>query len=218
MYTTRTASALALAFGLVACSDAPTAVSTPNDAGASAIAAPSSSSAERKARPAPATSVVNSPLTDAAGNIVGSFTGTIQLARVAVEGQSVIGSLLMNGTATVNGVTTDVTNVLGSGILATGGAAATAATTAAAAAPTAAAVGCSILDLTIGAIHLNLLGLDVALAQIDLDIVAVPGAGNLLGNLLCAIVGLLDGPTGGAVGGALTTLLGTINQLLSGLL
>jgi hypothetical protein len=214
--TTRTASALALAFGLVACSDAPTSVSTPSDA--AAIAAPASSSAERKARPAPTTSVVNSPLTDAAGNVVGSFTGTIQLASVAVEGQSVVGSLLMNGTATVNGVTTPVTNVVGTGILATGGAAAAAATTAAAAEPTAAAVGCSILDLTIGAIHLNLLGLDVALAQVDLDIVAVPGAGNLLGNLLCAIVGLLDGPTGGAVGGALTTLLGTINALLSGLL
>ena len=179
----------------------------------SAIGAPASASAERKARPAPVTSVVNSPLTDAAGNVVGSFTGTIQLAHVAVEGQSVVGSLLFNGTATANGVTTDVTNVVGSDILATGGTAATAA-----AAPTAAAVGCSILDLTIGAIHLNLLGLDVALAQVDLDIVAVPGAGNLLGNLLCAIVNLLNGPTGDAVGTALANLLNTINGLLGGLL
>jgi hypothetical protein len=33
----------------------------------------------------------------------------------------------------------------------------------------------------------------VDLSQIVLDIDAVPGAGNLLGNLLCAVVGILDG-------------------------
>jgi hypothetical protein len=51
---------------------------------------------------------------------------------------------------------------------------------------------CEILDLNIGAIHLDLLGLVVDLAPVDLDITAVSGAGNLLGNLLCAVVGLLD--------------------------
>jgi hypothetical protein len=211
MYTTiRTASALTLAFAFVACSDAPTAISSPDDAAASSIAAPSTASAQRTA---PSKSVVNSPLTDANGAVVGSFTGTIQLASVAVEGQSIVGSLLLNGTATVNGVTAPVTNAVGTGIISTASGAATAA-----AQPTATATGCSILDLSIGQIHLNLLGLDVTLSAIDLDIVAVPGAGNLLGNLLCAIVGLLDGPTGGAAGTALTSLLGTINTLLSGLL
>jgi hypothetical protein len=51
---------------------------------------------------------------------------------------------------------------------------------------------CEILDLDIGAIHLDLLGLVVDLAPVHLDITAVSGAGNLLGNLLCAVVGLLD--------------------------
>jgi hypothetical protein len=51
---------------------------------------------------------------------------------------------------------------------------------------------CDILNLDIGAIHLNLLGLVVDLAPIHLDVTAVPGAGNLLGNLLCAVAGLLD--------------------------
>lgn len=51
---------------------------------------------------------------------------------------------------------------------------------------------CQILDLDIGAIHLDLLGLVIDLAPIHLDITAVPGEGNLLGNLLCALVGLLD--------------------------
>jgi hypothetical protein len=54
------------------------------------------------------------------------------------------------------------------------------------------AESCSILNLDIGAIHLDLLGLVVDLSPIHLDVTAVPGAGNLLGNLLCAIAGLLD--------------------------
>ena len=46
----------------------------------------------------------------------------------------------------------------------------------------------------LGPLDLNLLGLEVHLKKVILDIiVAVPGAGNLLGNLLCAIAHLLDG-------------------------
>lgn len=52
---------------------------------------------------------------------------------------------------------------------------------------------CDILFLDLGPIFLDLLGLQVDLSQIVLDIDAVTGAGNLLGNLLCALVGLLDG-------------------------
>ncbi len=51
---------------------------------------------------------------------------------------------------------------------------------------------CKILILDIGRIHLDLLGLVINIAPIHIDITAVPGAGNLLGNLLCAIAGLLD--------------------------
>ena len=54
--------------------------------------------------------------------------------------------------------------------------------------------GCTILTLDLGPLHLDLLGLVIDLAPINLDITAVPGAGNLLGNLLCAVAGLLDGP------------------------
>ena len=54
------------------------------------------------------------------------------------------------------------------------------------------AESCPILDLDLGPIHLDLLGLVVDLDEVHLNIVAVPGAGNLLGNLLCALVGLLD--------------------------
>lgn len=54
------------------------------------------------------------------------------------------------------------------------------------------ATSCSILNLDIGRIHLDLLGLVIDLSPIHLDVTAVPGAGNLLGNLLCAVAGLLD--------------------------
>lgn len=75
---------------------------------------------------------------------------------------------------------------------------------------------CPILDLDIGAIHLNLLGLVVDLAPVHLDIVAESGPGALLGNLLCALVGLLDQQS--PLETAITNLLNTINALLSGLL
>lgn len=51
---------------------------------------------------------------------------------------------------------------------------------------------CDVLFLDLGPIFLDLLGLQVDLSPIQLDVNAVPGAGNLLGNLLCAITGLLD--------------------------
>ena len=44
---------------------------------------------------------------------------------------------------------------------------------------------CQVLNLVLGPINLNLLGLVVRTNQIDVRIDAVPGAGNLLGNLLC---------------------------------
>lgn len=52
---------------------------------------------------------------------------------------------------------------------------------------------CQILDLVLGPLDLNLLGLKVHLNRVVLNIEAAPGAGALLGNLLCAVAGLLDG-------------------------
>jgi hypothetical protein len=58
--------------------------------------------------------------------------------------------------------------------------------------PLAASGNCPILHLVLGPINLNLLGLQVTTNQIVLDITAIPGPGNLLGNLLCAVTHLLD--------------------------
>jgi hypothetical protein len=51
---------------------------------------------------------------------------------------------------------------------------------------------CQILNLVLGPINLNLLGLSVRTNQINLRIDAVPGANNLLGNLLCGLTGILN--------------------------
>jgi hypothetical protein len=78
-------------------------------------------------------------------------------------------------------------------------------------ASTSGAAACDILHLVLGPLDLDLLGLQVHLDRVVLDIVAATGAGNLLGNLLCAITGLLDG-------GPLAGLLGQLNDLLGQIL
>lgn len=78
--------------------------------------------------------------------------------------------------------------------------------------PVTAAAGdpCTILDLTLGPLHLNLLGLVVDLNQVHLTITGQTGPGNLLGNLLCGVANALNG---GQAGGLATLL----NNLLGGL-
>lgn len=73
-------------------------------------------------------------------------------------------------------------------------------------APAQATQTCTILDLTLGPLHLNLLGLVVDLNQVHLVITAQQGPGNLLGNLLCALANLLN-PSG-------TGLVLDLNRLL----
>ena len=114
----------------------------------------------------------------------GTFTGTVtNLVFSNVNGVlNVAGTL--NGTLTsATGAVTQIVN--------------------AAFSTTASATGtCQVLALTIGAIHLNLLGLIVDLNPIVLNITAQAGPGNLLGNLLCAVAHLLDnnGPVSGIAG------------------
>jgi hypothetical protein len=73
---------------------------------------------------------------------------------------------------------------------------------------------CQVLNLVLGPLDLNLLGLVVHLDRVVLNITAVPGAGALLGNLLCAVVGLLDGIGIGGLNGILANLLRAILGIL----
>jgi hypothetical protein len=138
---------------------------------------------------------ITGTFTDALGG-VGQFTGTFDLQRFAV----VNGQLVAVGTLT--GTLTDSAGtVLGSIVRTIRILLDSAATQA----------SCEILHLELGPLDLNLLGLEVHLNRIVLDITAVPGAGNLLGNLLCAIANLLNG------GGALSAIVDLLNQILRAL-
>jgi hypothetical protein len=75
-----------------------------------------------------------------------------------------------------------------------------------------AAVACNVLNLVLGPLDLNLLGLVVTLNQVNLVITAVPGAGNLLGNLLCDVANLLDG---GGLSGVLGEVAALLNEILA---
>ncbi len=70
-------------------------------------------------------------------------------------------------------------------------------------------LACEILDLRLGPLDLNLLGLVVHLDPIVLTIDAQPGAGYLLGNMLCSLAGLID-PLGG-----LQQIVNLLNQILA---
>ena len=72
---------------------------------------------------------------------------------------------------------------------------------------------CDILFLELGPIDLDLLGLQLDLSQIVLDLDAIPGPGALLGNLLCALTGLLDGGLLGDILGEVLDLIDAINDL-----
>ncbi len=72
------------------------------------------------------------------------------------------------------------------------------------------AATCQILNLVLGPLHLNLLGLHVDLNQVVLNVTGVTGAGQLLGNLLCGVTNLLNP---GLPAGQLAGLLNILQQL-----
>jgi hypothetical protein len=81
--------------------------------------------------------------------------------------------------------------------------------------------GTDVLNLSVGPVNLNLLGLKVALdncagGPITVDVTAVPGPGNLLGNLISDLAGLLDRP--GQRIGQLGHLLSEIESVIGGLI
>jgi hypothetical protein len=133
-----------------------------------------------------------------AGN---TFNGILKVTSVAAN--TVTGGLTANGT-----ITGTVTNAAGQVVQ-------TVTNLAVTNLPVASVSGsCTILTLTLGPLHLDLLGLVVDLNQVVLNITAQPGPGNLLGNLLCSVAGLLNRDNLSSV---LTQLVGLLNQILAGL-
>ena len=140
------------------------------------------------------------PPTAALGNLTGTtatggtFTGT--LSNTQFVNQNGVLTLVGNLTGTLtNAAGTVLGNVTNLPITTPVGGAAPA------------AGGCTILDLTLGPLHLNLLGLVVDLNQVHLQITGQTGNGQLLGNLLCGLANALNGG-GGGLANILNRLLG----------
>jgi len=140
---------------------------------ATAIASPAFVSAQGQSKSGPLTI----PVTGTAPT--GSFAGTFQLQKFATDstGQLVATGLLSGVVTTAAGATTSIVRTIS--LPATVG-----------------NTTCQILHLDLGPLNLDLLGLQVNLSEIVLDITAQAGAGNLLGNLLCGVANLLNNPSG----------------------
>jgi hypothetical protein len=123
----------------------------------------------------------------------GTFSGALTIARFVNDNGTLTATGVVTGIVTnaVTGATTTVVSTFATPV-------------------TIAQATCSILHLDLGPLHLNVLGLQIDLSRIVLDITGQTGAGNLLGNLLCGIAGLLDP-------GGLARLLNQILGVLGGL-
>lgn len=121
----------------------------------------------------------------------GTFNGAFQLQRFVNQNGAVMATGLLTGTVTTAaGAVTSIVQTVALPVAITD-------------------PSCQILHLDLGPLSLDLLGLQIDLSRIVLDITAQTGAGNLLGNLLCAVAGLLDNPSG---------LARLLNQILGALL
>ncbi len=184
----QTAAGLLACFALAACSDAPTTSPRADKAPSAAVT------------PAVHGGGLALPITvPLQGG--GVFQGTLNITNLALNsaGQLVASGTLI-GQTIIGGVVTPVnrtfTNVLLGLFTPSGG-------------------PCRILFLDVGPIFLDVLGLQVRTSRITVDITAVAGSGNLLGNLLCQVAHLLDqNPLNLTL---IQNLLNQINAILAGL-
>ena len=138
----------------------------------------------------PTTTAISIPISPAQSG--GVLNGVFSLTSFSVNSAGqLVANGVFTGTATVGGITQTITSTASAIVTSAG--------------------TCPILDLTLGPLHLDLLGLVVDLNQVHLTITAERGPGNLLGNLLCAVANLLNGNAGPT---ALQQLLNLLNELI----
>ncbi len=133
------------------------------------------------ALPAAKTQAATLPVSGSGNGV--NLTGTLDLTKFVVNNGQLLAVGTLTGTITdaLGNVLGTVTNLPVQIPLLFG--------------PNATTGSCTILDLVLGPLHLDLLGLVVDLNQVHLTITAQQGPGNLLGNLLCAVANLLNNPT-----------------------
>jgi hypothetical protein len=154
------------------------------------LLAATASQAASRAPAAASTSSISIPITTAQTG--GVLEGVLTITGFAVNSAGqVVANGTFTGTAIIDGVVQTVSTVFTSVVSASG--------------------SCTVLDLTLGPLHLDLLGLVVDLNQVHLEVTAASGPGNLVGNLLCAVTHLLDS---NAVGNAIANILNVILDAL----
>ncbi len=126
---------------------------------------------------ATATNINAVPVDGTVGSTGGTFDGTLDIDRLALQ----------------NGQLTAIGTVTGTLLNSAGDAVKTVTDEPVTTPVEPSDTSCRILDLSLGTLHLDVLGLVVHLDPVHLNVSAQPGAGNLLGNLLCMVVHLLDG-------------------------
>ena len=132
-------------------------------------------------------------------DITGTFTGTFTVTRFVVrQGQLFARGTLQGVCTAIDPVAGTVTQTVNQVVLLP---------------VTPGNATCEILELTLGPLDLDLLGLVIELDQVHLVITAEQGPGNLLGNLLCAVANLLN--PGNATNQALARLLNQILAILN---
>lgn len=155
---------------------------------------------------------VTAPAEAAPSPTVNSAWRNVQGLTTAVTG-TVNGGATQDGTLTITRFVRDANQIVAVGNLSLGGQ--NLGTVQAPVTVTDPPASCQILHLDLAPLDLNLLGLEVHLNEVVLDITAQQGSGNLLGDLLCAVTGLLD--NNGGLSGALSGITALLNQILAAL-
>lgn len=155
--------------------------------------------------PEPPRARVRLPIAGTAiGHAKDTFTGTLSIERFAVRGDKIVAVGMVTGR-----VLDKAGNALGTAVVGqvevpvqVGPAPSAAASSRMALAAT----SCDVLHLDLGAINLNLLGVQFVTTPITLDLTATSDAGGVLGQLICTALETV---------GNVVDLVGVLNSILS---
>lgn len=156
---------------------------------------------------------VNGPVATKAGVSLGTIAGTFSISQFAIQDGKLVAIGQLNGTySDASGVPRTIVSQIAWPVENAGSGSPGA--EAASCDIGSATRDCDILNLVLGPLHLDLLGLVIDLNRVVLNITGTTGSGDLLGNLLCAITGLLDA---GSLGQQVVNLLNQLIGVLAGI-
>ena len=145
-----------------------------------------------------------------AGTAIGhgkdTFTGTLSIERFAVRGDKIVAVGMVTGRVTDKSGNPRGTAVVGQVEVPVRVGTGSPSSATAASGIALAQASCDVLHLDLGAINLNLLGVQFVTTPITLDLTATSDAGGVLGQLICTALELV---------GNVVDLVGVLNSILS---